>query len=92
MGLETMDQPAVCILLLTQNERSLEDHTSKFLDLVSHTHYPDSARISFNWTGFNAHIKQLAPLLVNGPQEEFKNFIELVLSFMKWLLIHSGRG
>lgn len=69
-----MDLPAVCILLLTHDGRSLEDHTSVLLDLAFHTHYPESALISFYWNGFNAHIKQLVPLPVNGPQGEFKDW------------------
>lgn len=42
-----MDLPAVCILHLTQDEGALKDHTRVFLDLAFHTHYPESALISF---------------------------------------------
>ncbi|ROJ62428.1 Follistatin-related protein 4 [Anabarilius grahami] len=34
-----MDIPAVCLLLLKQGDRSLEDHTRDFLDLACLTHY-----------------------------------------------------
>lgn len=45
---KNMDLAAVRrLLLLTQDDRSLKDHTSYFLDLAYQTHYPDSALISF---------------------------------------------
>lgn len=59
-----MDLPAVC---LTQDDHSLGDHTSEFLDLAYQTLYRDSALISFYWTGLNPHIKQLVSLPVDGP-------------------------
>lgn len=36
-----IDLPAVRLLLLEQEERSLEDHTKDFPDLACLTHYPD---------------------------------------------------
>lgn len=62
-----MDLPAVCLLHLTQDDHSLGDHTSEFLDLAYQTLYPDSPFISFYWTGLNPHIKQIVLLPVDGP-------------------------
>lgn len=76
-----MDLPAVR-LHLTQGDRSLEDHTTEFLELANHTHNPDSAMISFFCTGLNGQVKQLVPLSTYSPRGKLE----------EWLLIHSGWG
>jgi len=75
-----MDLPAVRLLLLTKEERSLKDHTTDFfLDLAFHTHYPDSALISYYWTRLNKEVKAKTPFPSDGPRGKFIYFFEPVL-------------
>jgi len=75
-----MDLPAVRLLLLTKEERSLKDHTTDFfLDLAFHTHYPDSALISYYWTRLNKEVKAKTPFPSDGPRGKFIYFVEPVL-------------
>ncbi len=42
-----MDLPAVQLLCLEKQDRSMEDHTKDFLDLASLTHFPDRSLYIF---------------------------------------------
>ncbi|KAI2655727.1 FMRFamide-related peptides type HF-4 [Labeo rohita] len=75
-----MDNPAVLLLLLEQENRSLVDHTTDFVHfvhLVPLTHYPDSSLCTFYRAGLNIATK--AQLSGEGPRESFADYIEWVL-------------
>lgn len=55
--------------LLTQEEQLLEDNTKEFFNLAFHTHYPDSALISFYWTGLNKEVKAKIPFPSDGQSQ-----------------------
>ncbi|XDV40107.1 hypothetical protein PO909_009248 [Leuciscus waleckii] len=59
-----MDLPAIQLLCLEKLDRSLEDHTREFLDLVCLTHYSDCSK---------------ARLPANGPSEDFAAYVVWVL-------------
>lgn len=61
-----MDLPAIQLLCLKKLDRSLENHTREFLDLVCLTHYSDCSQSK-------------ARLPVNGPSEDFAAYVVWVL-------------
>ncbi len=69
-----MDIPAVQLLCLEQQDRSLEDHTRDFLDLACLKHFPDRSLGIFYITSLSERCKARLP--ANGPEE---NFVEWVL-------------
>ncbi|KAI2665179.1 Opioid growth factor receptor [Labeo rohita] len=70
--------PAVQIIILEQGNRSLEDHTRDFVQLIPLTHYPDSCLCTFYRVGLNITIK--AQLSGEGPRESIADYIEWVLA------------
>ncbi len=72
-----MDLPAVQLLCLEQIDRSLEDHTRDFLDLVCLTHFLDHSLCVFYITSLSERCK--ARLSANGPKKDFAAFAEWVL-------------
>ncbi len=72
-----MDIPAVQLLCLEQQDRSLEDHTRDFLDLACLTHFPDRSLCAFYITSLSERCKARLP--ANGPKENFAACVEWVL-------------
>ncbi len=61
-----MDIPAVQLLCLEQQDRSLEDHTRDFLDLACLKHFPDRSLGIFYITSLSERCKARLP--ANGPE------------------------
>lgn len=72
-----MDLVAVCVLFLSERDRSLSDHTREFLDLAYQTHYPDSGLISLYRAGLNEPLKSM--LAIDRPPGTFSEFVKLAL-------------
>lgn len=72
-----MDLPAVQLLCLEQQDRSLEDHTVDFLDLVCLMPNSDCSLCIFYLTSLSKQSK--AHLPANGPIKDFAMFVEWVL-------------
>ncbi|XP_073693903.1 thyrotropin-releasing hormone-degrading ectoenzyme-like [Garra rufa] len=72
-----MDLPAVQLLCLKQQDRSLEDHTRDFLDLACLTHFPDRSLSVFYHASLSEPCKARLP--ANGPREDFAAFVEWAL-------------
>ncbi|XP_073687900.1 uncharacterized protein [Garra rufa] len=70
--------PTVRLILLRQEERSLEDHTREFISLAEHFHFPASSLCIYYHLGLNSTTKAL--LSGEGPQESLPDFIEWVLA------------
>ncbi len=71
-----MDNPAVQLLCLEQQDRSLEDHTRDFIDLECLTHFLDRSLCIFYITSLSERCKACLP--ANGPREDFASFVEWV--------------
>lgn len=56
-----MDSPAVLLLCLEQEQKSLEAHTCGFLYLASLMHYPDSSLCAFYLAGLSERTKARLP-------------------------------
>ncbi|ROJ08797.1 hypothetical protein DPX16_3107 [Anabarilius grahami] len=72
-----MALPAVQLLCLEQGDRSLEQHTSDFLQLACLTHFPDRSLCIYYRTGLSERSKARIP--AGGPTEDFAAYVEWVL-------------
>lgn len=63
-----MDLATVC-LLLSQDDRSLKDHTREFLDLGYQTNYPNDCLCTFDYV--RLYIASKAKLSGDGPRGNF---------------------
>ncbi|ROI27671.1 hypothetical protein DPX16_22993 [Anabarilius grahami] len=72
-----MALPAVQLLCLEQRDRSLELHTSDFLQLACQTNFPDRSLCVFYHTGLSERSKACIP--AGGPTEDFATYVEWVL-------------
>ncbi|ROL46489.1 hypothetical protein DPX16_21673 [Anabarilius grahami] len=72
-----MALPAVQLLCLEQGDRSLEKHTSDFLQLACLTHFPDRSLCIYYRTGLSERSKVRIP--AGGPTEDFAAYVEWVL-------------
>ncbi len=74
-------RPEFLLLLLEQEDRSLEDHTRLFLCVANATSYPDDAVCSFYDASLNTASRALSS--EDGPREDFAAFVE-------WTLVRNG--
>ncbi|XP_067228248.1 interferon-induced very large GTPase 1-like [Chanodichthys erythropterus] len=72
-----MALPAVHLLCLEQGDRSLEQHTSDFLQLACLTHFRDRSLCIYYRTGLSERSKARIP--AGGPTEDFAAYVEWVL-------------
>ncbi|ROL52801.1 hypothetical protein DPX16_2307 [Anabarilius grahami] len=72
-----MALPAVQLLCLEQGDRSLEQHTSDFLQLACLTYFPDRSLCIYYRTGLSERSKARIP--AGGPTEDFAAYVEWVL-------------
>ncbi len=71
-------RPEFLLLLLEQEDRSLEDHTRLFLCVANATSYPDDALCSFYDASLNTASRALSS--EDGPREDFAAFVEWTLA------------
>lgn len=86
-----MDIAAVTLLLSTQDDRFLEDHTLEFLDLAYQIIYPDNCLCTFYYVELNTSTK--AKFSSEDPRGNFCEYVEWAL--VQWITIHHqphGRG
>ncbi len=74
-------RPEFLLLLLEQEDRSLEDHTRLFQFLANTTSYPDDVLCSFYDASLNTACRALSS--EDGPREDFAAFVE-------WTLVRNG--
>lgn len=72
-----MDLAVVQILLLSQEDCSLEEHTESFIGLVYLVSSDDDSLCVFFWAGLNVQTK--AHLLGDDPQGTFIEYVDWVL-------------
>ncbi len=70
--------PEFLLLLLEQEDRSLEDHTRLFLCVANATSYPDDTLCSFYDASLNTASRALSS--EDGPREDFAAFVEWTLA------------
>ncbi len=71
-------RPEFLLLLLEQEDRSLEDHTRLFRFLANTTSYPDDALCSLYDVSLNTACRALSS--EDGPREDFAAFVEWTLA------------
>ncbi len=71
-------RPEFLLLLLEQEDRSLEDHTRLFLCVANATSYPDDVLCSFYDASLNTASRALSS--EDGPREDFAAFVEWTLA------------
>ncbi len=77
-------RPEFLLLLLEQEDRSLEDHTRLFRFLANTTSYPDDALCSFYDASLNTVCRALSS--EDGPREDFAAFAESSSQFPKRMI------
>ncbi len=76
--MDPLVRPEFLLLLLEQEDRSLEDHTRLFLCVVNATSYPDDTLCSFYDASLNTASRALSS--EDGPREDFTAFVEWTLA------------